>query len=411
MNIKSLKYRTRRFCAFIIGAVFLLAGMFKLLDPVGAGLVMEEYFRFLHVTFMMPAAKALAVALAVFECILGAALVTGVWRKPVAVITTVVIGLFSILTFVMAVTKSEMDCGCFGEVIHLTSWQTYFKNLILLALALAAFVPYRNLGSNKRRKFVSFSIVTVSVVAFAVYSLTTLPMWDFTSFAPGSELLSAGSPSQSDASDSDDFVATFIYEKDGQEGAFSLDRLPDSTWTFVRTETVRRNLPSDDAGIALLSFSDSSGTYCDELAAKGNVLVLSVHDVEGLKGDDWTRISGTVEDASGAGFTPLLLVSCTKEAFDSLSVLLPEVRSAIVPSLYFSDRKTLITLNRSNGGATWFNDGQLIRKFHFKSLPSDEDLVKMTGDDPTETMLKNKTEGRLHYQGFLLYLFAVLLLL
>jgi uncharacterized membrane protein YphA (DoxX/SURF4 family) len=171
---------------------------------------------------MMPAAKALAVALAVFECILGAALVTGVWRKPVAVITTVVIGLFSILTFVMAVTKSEMDCGCFGEVIHLTSWQTYFKNLILLALALVAFVPYRNLGSNKRRKFVSFSIVTVSVIAFAVYSLTTLPMWDFTSFAPGSELLSAGSPSQSDASDSDDFVATFIYEKDGQKLSISI---------------------------------------------------------------------------------------------------------------------------------------------------------------------------------------------
>ena len=236
MNIKSLKYRTRRFCAFIIGAVFLLAGMFKLLDPVGAGLVMEEYFRFLHITFMMPAAKALSVAMAIFESILGAALITGVWRRPVAIVATVLISVFSVLTFVMALTKSEFDCGCFGEVIHLSSWQTFFKNLILLALALVAFVPYRNLGSNKRRKFVSFSIVAVSVTAFAIYSLSTLPMWDFTSFAPGSELVAAAAEGQAGETAEDDFIATFIYEKDGRQGAFSLDRLPDSTWTFVRTE-------------------------------------------------------------------------------------------------------------------------------------------------------------------------------
>lgn len=411
MNIKSLKYRTRRFCAFIIGAVFLLAGMFKLLDPVGAGLVMEDYFRFLHIPFLMPAAKALAVALALFECILGAALVTGVWRKPVAVVATVVICLFSILTFIMAVTGTEMDCGCFGEVIHLTSWQTFFKNVILLVLALVAFVPYRNLGINKRRKFVSFSIVTLSVIAFAWYSLKTIPMWDFTPFAPGSELLAAGAGEDAQAPGEDDFVSTFIYEKDGQEGAFSLDRLPDSTWTYVRTETVRRSRPDEEAGSVLLSFTDSAGVYCDDLAAKGNVLALSVPEPERLRGEEWTRISETMGAASASGFTPLLLVSCSKEAFDSISVIIPEVREAVTPSVYYSDRKTLLTLNRSVGGATWFSDGQLIRKFHFKSLPSEEDLVEMTGDDPTETMLRTKTEGRLHYQGFLLYLFAVLILL
>ena len=65
--------------AIIIGIVFLLAGLFKLLDPVGAGLVVEEYFRFLHLGFLMPAAKVTGVTLALGESLIGAALISGIW--------------------------------------------------------------------------------------------------------------------------------------------------------------------------------------------------------------------------------------------------------------------------------------------------------------------------------------------
>jgi hypothetical protein len=79
--------------------------------------------------------------------------------------------------------------------------------------------------------------------------------------------------------------------------------------------------------------------------------------------------------------------------------------------MYFSDRKTLLSMNRSNGGATWFNDGVLIRKFHSSDLPSDEALLEMTGADPTEVMLQTSTKGRLRFQGFLLYTLALMLLI
>lgn len=404
MNKKVFHYRLRRLCAFIIGLVFLLAGIFKLLDPVGASLVVEEYYRFLHLGFMLPTAKVVSVALALLEALLGAALISGVWRKTVTFVTTLLIILFTILTFFLAIFNPTMDCGCFGEVIHLSNLQTFLKNLILLALALIAFVPDKDFGEPKKRKYVAFILAAASIIGFTVYSLRSLPLVDYTSFKPGSELMAA-------EGDGNDFVSTFIYEKNGQEGAFSLDRLPDSTWTYVRTETIRLNSPKNSGEPPILAFSDSTGNYRDELAATGNVLVLSVSEPVMMKGDDWTRMAEVVEGASAAGFTPLLLVSGTKAKLDNITTMVPEVREKLTPHIYFSDKKTLLSMNRSNGGATWFNNGELIRKFHTSDLPSDETLLKMTGDDPTETMLQTSTKGRLRFQGFLLYTVALLLLI
>ena len=186
-------FRLRRLCAFIIGVVFLIAGIFKLLDPVGAGLVMEGYFRFFHVTFLLPAAKVTALIFALAEAILGAAMISGVWRKQIAIITSAMIVFFTVLTLFLAIFNpiSLTDCGCFGEVIHLTNFQTFLKNLVLLALAMVAFLPFKNFGKNRKRKYVSFGIAAVSIFLFAAYSWTTIPLVDFTEFTPGSELLAS----------------------------------------------------------------------------------------------------------------------------------------------------------------------------------------------------------------------------
>ncbi len=405
-------FRLRRLCAFIIGVVFLLAGIFKLLDPVGAGLVMEGYFRFFHLTFLLPAAKATAVAMALLEALLGAAMISGVWRKQVAVITSAMIVFFTVLTLFLAIFNpvSLTDCGCFGEVIHLTNLQTFLKNLILLALAMAAFLPFKHFGTNMKRKYVSFGIVAASIILFAGYSLTTIPLVDYTEFTPGSELLAAEDDDE-DAEASGNYKSTIIYEKNGQEGAFDLDHLPDSTWTYVRTETILIHGTEIEDNNPDLSFTDSSGNYQDDKAIRGNVLAVSVYDPERAGGAFWTRIADALDGARTAGYTPLLLISITNEQFDRLPAIVPDVRSRLAGATYSADRKTLVTLNRSNGGATWFNDGQLIRKFSHLGIPDSETLLGMTGEDPTEEMLSHSTKNRLRFQGFLLYVFAILLIL
>ncbi len=405
-------FRLRRMCAFIIGVVFLLAGIFKLLDPVGAGLVMEGYFKFFHVAFLLPAAKVTAVVFALAEAILGSAMISGVWRKQVAVITSAMIVFFTVLTLFLAIFNpvSLTDCGCFGEVIHLTNFQTFVKNLILLALAMVAFLPFKHFGKNRKRKYVSFGIVSASIILFAVYSLASIPLVDYTEFTPGSELLA--SVDEDDKGDaSGNYKSTIIYEKNGQEGAFDLDNLPDSTWTYVRTETIFINGTDIEDNKPALSFTDSLGNYQDEKAIYGNVLAVSVYDPAKAKGTFWTKIADAFDGAKAAGFTPLLLVSSTREQFDKLPAIVPDVHSKLVGSTYFADSKELVTLNRSNGGATWFNDGQLIRKYSHSRIPSDETLLEMAGDDPTEEMLRHSTKTRLRFQGFILYVFAILLIL
>ena len=117
--------RLKRFCGIIAGIVFFLSGIVKLMDPVGAGLVMSEYYRFLHIDFMDFSAKFMGTAFAFAETIIGAAIITGVWRKIIAKCALGLQIFFTVLTLFLVIFNPEMDCGCFGEAIHLTHTQTF----------------------------------------------------------------------------------------------------------------------------------------------------------------------------------------------------------------------------------------------------------------------------------------------
>ena len=282
---QSLKYfflRFRRFCGFICGFVFFISGILKLMDPVGAGLVMDSYLNFLHLGFLKFASKGLGLFFALAEVFIGTALITGVWRKVTAIAAVSLQGFFTILTLVLLIFNPVMDCGCFGEAIHLTHLQTFVKNLIICVLLAIAFIPMRNLGRPMKRKYVSFGIVCASVIAFSIYSLLYLPLVDFTDYKPG-VALSAARP-DAETTDEEAFESVFVYEKEGVQKEFTLETLPDSTWTFVSTHTVQKQ-SLDDTG-AELSFYNEDHEYQDTLAAQGNVMIISIYDPD-VKEKKW----------------------------------------------------------------------------------------------------------------------------
>ena len=90
--------------------------------------------------------------------------------------TGVLMLFYTVLTLALLIVNPSMDCGCFGEAIHLTHGQTLVKNLILCALIFAAFFPYKHFGIPQKRKYVSFIMVSVAVLFFAVYSLMFIPL-------------------------------------------------------------------------------------------------------------------------------------------------------------------------------------------------------------------------------------------
>lgn len=386
----------RRFCAFVLGAVFLISGILKLMDPVGSEFIMKSYFSFLHIGFMDFSAKFFGVAFALTEAVLGAALMSGVWRKVVGIAVVALTTFFTLLTLVLLIFNPVMDCGCFGEAIHLTHLQTFVKNVILCALCCGAFIPMRELDRPVKVKYVSFALTACSLVALLIYSMVALPLKDYTAFHPGAMLQAAADEQYKDFSEPE-----FIYEKDGVTQAFSLDALPDSSWNFVDSR-IRQD---DFAAGTVLTLTDDAGEYCDSLAIKGNVLVVSAY--RKLSAGRIEGIESLVADARAVGLTPIVLVPS-----DDVLAAASEKHAALEDGLvYYSDYKTLATLNRSNGGATWISDGQIVRKWSYTLRPSSEKLSAALAEDPTALALETQSKGSLALQSFLLYIFAVLLLL
>ena len=380
----------RRLCSVILGLVYFGAGMLKLMDPVGSGLVVEEYLSFFRLGWLSPLAKAIGVGMALIETLVGAALLAKVWRRQVAIVTSFITVGFTILTLQLVIFNPEMDCGCFGEAVHLTHFQTFVKNLILCLLCVIAFLPARDYGGNTKSKLVAFGMVTALVLLFTVHSLLSIPLMDFTEFAPGVSLVSYDEGETVSPGEKEYYV---IYEKDGREGSFTLDNLPDSTWTFVRVEEASGKLPGEGSEIPVFSISDSDGQYRDELLTEGRVMVLSVYDVPGY--DRLEQAELFLHEAEAAGFKALAVAREPIPGIDT----------------YTSDYKKIITFNRSNGGATYLDDGEIICKWPARRLPDAQELAKAASLNPLEQLVERSSRRRIAFQGVVLYSLAVLLIL
>ena len=388
--------RLRRFAAILIGIVFLVSGLLKIADPVGTMLIVTEYLKFFHMAFLIPIAKGIGIVLALLETLTGIALITGVLRKTAAWITWGLLAFFTLVTLLLWIINPVMDCGCFGEAIHLSHAQSFWKNVILLALACLAFLPMKDFGEPRPLKRVAAALGALSVLVAVIYSNTHLPLMDFTAFDWGAELFAS---LDDDVEADNHYKAAFIYEKDGRQGSFFLNNLPDSTWTFVKVDTVFQDGPVPGKDHPILGFRDAEGEYQDHLAAQGKVVVLSVYDPAHAP---WERIRKHYQAIEEAGVRPLLLVASSTEEVDSFGI-------PIDLMVYYADYKTLITLNRSNGGGSYFCEGELIDKWASRGFP--KDLTGEFAADPVDLSTNRIARRRIQAQGFGLYLAAVLILL
>ena len=397
-----------RLSAIIIGIVFFFAGIFKLIDPVGAGLVVEEYFNFFGTGFLLPAAKVFAVLLALLETVTGLALLTGVYRKLTAIVAYAFILAFTIITFLLYRSGQQFDCGCFGEAIHLTTAQTFWKNIVLLVLSVFAFIPFSRLGKGTTHKKIAFYIVVTSVLALTVYSLLNIPVIDFTDFRP-STALHASRIHRAELTD-DETETLYLYTKDGVERRFRLSEIPDGSWTYVGE--IKENVNEiDDSQTPSLPIMTTEGEVCDSIAVGPYIMVVSVNDPRKMKAENWEKVASLLDESSQSGFTPLLLASIPPGG----SLPLPEgvspmARYLLEEHLYCSDHRTLLSLNRSNGGAVYFSEGYLIRKWPIRDYPTMDELLKIHEEDPTDGMLTQSSAGRLRFQVYILAVIAIVAL-
>ena len=335
---------TRHFstlCSFMAGLVLLVSGFLKLIDPIGTGFIMEEYFKFLGLGFMVPASVAAGIAVSVVEFLTGGLMMFRFRMRITTVVALIMMGFYLILTLFLAIFNPPMDCGCFGEAIHLTHFQTFIKNVVLTALCLPPFFKRASIDTGNRKWRVAYKLaLLVSMAALLpAYSLTYRPFLDFTDFRP-SALVSSGDGMSLNADLSGSM--SFVYEKGGKRQSFTLDNLPDSTWTYV--ETVRENVLPDENSV-VLSLRNPDGEYVRNLFVSEKNIVVSVYDTGKLDETDWARIASFCDSVETAGMSVMVAV-----AGDGEDGGIPEI---IDVPVYYGDYKTLVTLNRSNGGFTY----------------------------------------------------------
>ena len=125
-----------RIAQVLVGGLFIFSGLVKMNDPVGFSFKLEEYFseEVLNLPIFEPLALPLAIILVAVEVLLGLALLLGLWKRAVLLLLSGMIGFFTFLTFWSAYFNQVTDCGCFGDAIPLTPWESFYKDVVLCVL-------------------------------------------------------------------------------------------------------------------------------------------------------------------------------------------------------------------------------------------------------------------------------------
>ena len=383
-----------RFCRLVVGLVFIFSGFVKLLSPVGTSLIIREYLMAFHQSFLLPAAMVIGIALSMTEFLTGVALLLRLRYRIAAWVALILVALFTPLTLYLALFNPIEDCGCFGELVHLNNWQTFFKNLILLPCVLVIFFC--------RKKFTQYSYPALewvfvglfALLATAVLLQTVLwaPLTEFTDYKVGKEIKDAPA---ADASQM--FETVFVYEKDGVRQTFTLDNLPDDSWQYVESITTQNSLNVRASDADFVIEAPDGADISSEIISRRNLLLMTIyHPDKFLQRHPAEQIAQIKARAEAQGLDFMLIAS---DNLAGLTQVCPVNRA---------DLKLLMTFNRSNGGTTLLDEGTIVRKWtYFRASRDNVDFCG--GKDPELTLLMTLNRQRMSVEiAVVLFIFLCL---
>ena len=344
----------------LFALTFIVSGALKLLDPVGTGLIVKEYLDFMHLGALEPAAIGLGIALAVTEFTIGVCILGGLRIRIISWITLIMVAGFTGLTLYLMLFNPISDCGCFGEAIHLTNTQTFLKNIVLLVLAILIFLG-RKRATRIAPAWLEWTFVGIFAIlatAVAIRALATIPQVDFTAYRVGNSLDELAQENQAR------YETTFLYTKDGHTEEFSLDNLPDESWTYLDSKTVQ---VGGSTKMAQVDFTLEQ--------TEGPLLAITIYSPENLDAAQQERIDQFKQAAAQQG-QEVVVYGPTGDYVTA-------------------DRKSLMTLNRSNGGAVYFNDATIVAKWSNLELP-EVDLAAVLEEDPDVLILQHRIREQLY---------------
>ena len=359
-------------CRLLLAMTFIFSGFVKANDPLGTVYKLEEYVNSiawlaLPETFLLGC----AVMLAVFEFLLGVYVLFGISTPKMSRVAVLFMSAMTLLTVYIVIANPVSDCGCFGDVIKLSNWETLWKNVVLLAAAIVC-DRYNRLHIHFLKASVKWFMPLISIcfiIGYAIYCIVCLPAIDFSPYKVGVSLQSA--------TDEPQYDIKIIYEKDGKTLELTAeDDDPDSTWNYVETRrTLLTNVDNSVADFYVSDMDDEDITE-DITFADGYTFLLVIPNL--LHADEGCvdRVNDTYDYAQekGIGFY------CLTASADERAQQYWSEHTGAEYAYSIADESMLRTIVRGKPGLILLHNGTIVKKWSNYNMPNGEELAEEYGD-------------------------------
>ena len=326
-------------CRIILAVVFILSGFVKAVDPLGTQYKIDDYLEAMHLGGLLPdmATLGASVLQSAVEFCLGIFLLFAIRRRLTSRLILLIMAVMTPLTLWLAIANPISDCGCFGDALVLTNWQTFWKNVVLLVCAIIVALWPKEMFRfvSKSNQWIVINYSALFILAISAWSLYYLPTFDFRPYHVGTNLRQNWQRTM----DGEDLpYADFFIEnvKDGEDITEAL--LNDSSYVFLMVSPYLEQ--ADDSRLDL--------------------------------------INELYEYANEHGYGFYCLTSSTHQNIERWR----EITGAEYP-FCLTDGITLKTIIRSNPGLLLMKDGTIIRKWSHNDLP---DLEEASSSKPLEQL-------------------------
>jgi len=358
------------FIRIVVGLLFIFSGLIKANDPLGLSYKMNEFFEVWHVPGLAAWSLTLSVLMIGFEIIAGIALLLGAAFRVFSFLLLLLTVFFTFLTAYVYLTDKIKECGCFGDCIKITNAETFWKDVILLALVLVLFAFRKRIKPLFNGKITATLMVITVILAFGIqwYTLNNLPYYDCLPYKKGANIWEKMQPPP--GATRDVFKTVMIYQKDGVKKEFDETNYPwqDSTWTFVDSKSVLVQKGNAEPAIKDVVISDYSGNDQTQqiLTEKGYTFLLFIKDPAHANTANLDRIRQLAATANQLNIPFYILCSAGQQEAEAF-MKQHHLEGAQWMTIDGTVSKTAM---RSNPGLMLLRDGTVTQKWSFRNYPA-----------------------------------------
>lgn len=353
------------FSRLFVGVLFIASGLIKLNDPVGFSFKLEEYFSpaVLDLPFFEPYALVISIFVVIIEVLLGVMLLVGFKPKLTVWSLLAMIVFFTFLTFYSAYFNKVTDCGCFGDAIKLTPWESFAKDVVLLVLILVllkGLIFIKPLFS-KKLNWAVVGMATLLCIVFCNHVLSHLPSIDFRPYKVGANIAEGMTVPENAPKPIQEFAWKF--KVNGEEKVFVTDGgYPDVAGEFIGVET-KVVQEGYEPPIHDFTIERDGQDFTDTLLQEPKLVMVIAYDMAKSELDAFEEVKTYTNEALRKGYK---IIGMSASGDGESQAIVQEYDLNF--DFYFTDMTTLKTIVRSNPAILVLENGTIRQKKHFNDF-------------------------------------------